>query len=126
MVRFFGTAMAALIGLDTTGKDYAQLLPPKARAARLAREWAAANQPCGFHSHVLLSDKSGLVYEMNGIGLPLRRSNGALCLVKYAMPARTQAFSNLESSRVIALERMSWIDIGAGVPAMKLTERESM
>jgi hypothetical protein len=122
-IRFFGTGMVSLIGTDMSGQDYDAVLPAQARGERFARAHSAVTHPCGLHTAIQVATKGGLTYELHAIALPLLRRAGGRCLAKFTCPVRSDHLTHAEGSRVLSLERVSWLDIGAGVPSDNFAEK---
>jgi hypothetical protein len=123
-IRYFGTAMAELVG-----KDYTGVSALESRAAGLeinigTRAWDAARHPCGYLSKRTIYRRSRppkleAIFDVMTLTLPIRSKSPLPCILNYSSIPRL-VDDNLEREREDVGYRISpicWADIGAGVPS---------
>lgn len=125
LVRFMGTDLVQRWQRDDTGLEFGAHLPLSARMRLSAIAKALALHPCGMVQHGALGTSTGRETMFEGILLPLAVNPGA--------PARVVVFSVLldqwerqeHGSKLASAGERSWLDIGAGTPAVPPAAQEA-
>lgn len=121
-VRFklAGTMISTRDGVDRTGDNYLDDVAPERRKKASEAFWAIYNQPCGMRVVLDLKKESGLVHQIEGLGLPMINSKGQYPLLYYSNHILLQAKVQMETLgdrlELITVRQRDFIDIGAGIP----------
>jgi hypothetical protein len=117
LVRFMGTNLVSLMGVDVTNKEFGAGLPDSVRATFLFNCHAVIGQPCGLHEVTEFVSATGRPFRMETLMLPLAVDEGK--------PPRICSFSAIleeveteekDRLRFHAKRDAAWFDIGSGVP----------
>ena len=117
-IRLLGEKARHILGFDARGFDINKMAPEEQVPARLDRQNAYHNQPCGRVDHMQLVYVDGTVAHLELTYLPLLGKDGErllLCLiVELECPEMLMLLDQAMMSARYIKEDM--IDIGAGVP----------
>jgi hypothetical protein len=118
--RLSGTALRDILGLEATGRNMLDLVPPASRRQRAYRNWVAATRPCATAYEMNLIYPSGAVYAHEGIALPMapaRPGGPALLLRAFAPIPGMIWYNRAEMPRAAGEYDFRFVDIGAGIAA---------
>jgi hypothetical protein len=114
-IRLFGTGIAEVMGRDFTGLDYLLAIEEKSRRHVLERDRQCTTQPCGLSLELTATTANGRSFDYNVMALPVRRAGNALSLIHITSMEHARDWRELPAA-VMTCEKVTWIDIGAGVP----------
>lgn len=117
-VRLAGTAVVDAVG-ELTGKQEDAVYSKDTLTRMIGRSWTAVSHPCGYIHTRFYRNKDGLKLVSPGMGLPIRTPDPDL---KTVMVFNDEAsigdpVGMADADGVVqTFGKVSWIDIGAGVP----------
>jgi hypothetical protein len=117
-VRLAGTAVVQAVG-ELTGLNEDKLYADDVRLQMIGRTWTAATHPCGYMHTRFYRNVDGYKMVSPGVGLPIRSSNPD---VKTVMVFNDDAaigdpIGLADGDAVVQTHgKVTWLDIGAGVP----------
>jgi len=117
-VRLFGRGLSSMAGSDWTGKDALANFHPEARTRAMYLSSTAVTRPCGYFVKRFV--RRGVVETSAvGIGLLLLYEGGDVGLLVFSSLSdrSVQLLPGDGPGFVRATPLISWIDIGAGIPA---------
>lgn len=117
LIRFMGTGLVDLRGVDLTGKIFGEGLPDEALRGLSRNCRTVVGHPCGLSEVAEFSNAVGRIMRMETVMLPLAVDGGRaerLCTFSYIL--ETSGDDDLAEMRFQAGNALSWIDIGAGLP----------
>lgn len=119
-MRLVGSAIAALTGVEMTGRNYIDLAPPEDRTIRGNRIWRAAQQPCAALTQNRLPSPKGQENWIEFLGLPVRPTDDAAPVQFFAVASLTGAgmmlTGDIDAQITRIADKFFYLDIGAGVP----------
>jgi hypothetical protein len=115
-IRLFGTGIAEVMGRDFTGVDYLLAIEEKSRRHVLERDRQCTTQPCGLRLDLTATTLSARSFDYKVMVLPVRRAGNGLSLILITSMEQARDWRELPAA-VMTCEQVTWIDIGAGVPA---------
>jgi hypothetical protein len=122
-MRLFATRLVEIAGMDLTGLDslsvYARDI--RKRAGTIVHE--SANHPCGYLSIRYIRTYSGRMIRAPGICLPLLtdRPDSKTVVNFTSLPEDSKALARDDKIELVqGLELVRWIDIGHGLPDVKI------
>lgn len=122
-VRLAGTALRQLYGLEMTGRDMLDLVPPQHHPTRRWRVAAAAAQPCGMLYVRQHRYTSGALDEVESIFLPLAvedeppEAPARQFIGLAASQSGRRWIAEEERGTLLPPHRFRFLDLGYGVPA---------
>lgn len=117
--RLAGTAIAERTGTDPTGMNLLDLVPEARRTFSSQTMWRIANHPVGLFLEYENILRNGKRAEMESLYLPMQVADSdKKRVVSIHMANKTIGFEDERATPEFAstLNRMTWIDIGAGTP----------
>lgn len=122
-VRLAGTALRRLYGLEMTGMNMLDLVPPEHRASRLWRTLQAMSRPCGMSYVRNHRYASGAVDAVESIFLPVtvdRATDGTKARQMLGIAASLSDrrwIAEDETGALMMPHVFRFVDVGFGVPA---------
>jgi hypothetical protein len=115
-IRLFGTGIAEVMGHDFTGVDYLLAIEENSRRHVLERDRQCTTQPCGLRMDLTANTATQRSIQYNVMVLPIRRAGDSFSLIHITAVEHARDWREMPAA-VMTCERVTWIDIGAGVPA---------
>jgi len=121
-IRLAGTALRQLYGLEMTGRDMLDLVPPEHRAARRWRVACAARHPCGMSYIRTHRYPSGATDDLETIFLPLAGedpADGLRARQFIGIAASTSDrrwIADEEPGTLMPPHAFQFLDVGFGIP----------
>ena len=122
VMRLAGTALRQLYGMEMTGRDMLDLVPPSHRPTRRWRVATAAAHPCGMVYSREQRYPSGAVDEVETLFLPLAVAGDppeapARQFIGLAASKSGRRWIAEEHGTLLAPHDFRFVDIGYGIPA---------
>ncbi|MEQ8736533.1 MAG: PAS domain-containing protein [Rhodospirillaceae bacterium] len=123
-IRLFGTALVDLFRSDQTGNDVLQAFTiPRSTSSFLELSKVLLAHPCGTYNMKTASTAKGKTIDIESISLPLQSGTSSPpCIVGFH-----RCISELDDDdyvyQLTGYTESSWIDIGAGVPAIEMAPK---
>ncbi|WP_020590517.1 PAS domain-containing protein [Kiloniella laminariae] len=125
LLRLVGTAIVDRMGINATGRDYLDFVSQERRDKAYRHLQTTSSLPCGMRVVIEGRYLSGRVNVSETVGYPLEAAGGASRYMIFVddivetMEYQDVSDKQLEYYRV---RRRDYIDIGAGIPAVKPPE----
>ncbi len=117
--RLIGNAIVDKLGTDFTGLCHLDIVPQTRRLQTAARYRDILAIPCGMSVHRALRTKYGAAVVLECLYLPLRDRRGAITqLIGSANVIRAYDRQTERACSREQLHKISFIDLGAGTPAI--------
>jgi hypothetical protein len=117
-VRLFGTRREAAFGSNITRANALDFYPADLRAAVFARAQCIVTQPVGWQTQRIITSTGGATVRFLSLSLPLAvDSDAAPCVANFGAAMDQQPDDNFPA-RINVVGGGSWIDLGAGCPAL--------
>lgn len=126
VVRLFGTALQARMGLDMTGRDYLDYVPAHNRDQIYNSLRMMAEQPCAFRTVVETVQLSDKFTVSENVGVPIMDDQCDLpiiVMVSDLVEAPHYALHPSDSAvEILGALELEYIDVGFGIPADEVAE----
>lgn len=119
-IRFAGSAVGQLLGIELGGRNYLDLTEPENRARRAALLFTEVAQPCAAVIYYWLKAGNGMTLPVELVSAPLvadgETQPGLVLACASPLIRADMAESRVTPDSLAEGEGLRFIDIGAGVP----------
>ncbi len=116
-MRLVGTLLTGAVGVELKGINAHDIYPEHQRADFVRRHRLITSHPCGMWSYGSAKTLKGHGIEMKGIALPLMREANQLSVVRVIELLNPLVPGDQFTQVKTDPKPITWVDIGAGVPA---------
>lgn len=124
-LRLVGTALVERYGMDITGRDYLEFVPPERREIAMNGLLRAVEQPAGMRVLMNIRTSTGRACLAESFGLPLSQPEGRPpILLFHSIEIENYGHGIVDDGRLehFGVSERTYIDIGNGVPESDPTE----